>query len=291
MNSDAPEVSGRVACCALLLLAASASGAAVIDDALPERIQVGHFSKGGGEIPVGWQPLEFKGIRRHTEYSLVRDSDTWVVRAVSDASASGLIYPMEVDLHQYPVLRWRWKVQNVLEKGDLTRRSGDDYAARIYVAFAYDPRTMNFVERLMHRVARFRYGDIPGRTLNYIWANREPRNKIHANPSPFSDFSRLLVCRSAADGLATWFVEERNLYEDYKLAFGSEPPLLVGIGIMTDSDNTGESAVAYYGDITLMREPSPVERFPTLAGRTCTSSQIPSGYGRIKARQNYPRSQ
>lgn len=243
----------------MLLLVVSAVGDAATDDALPARIAVGAFSMGEGEIPPGWQPLEFKGIRRHTQYALVRDGDTWVVRAVSQASASGLVYPVKVDLHQYPILRWRWKVQNVLEKGDVTRRSGDDYAARIYIAFEYDPRTLSFIERLKHRLARLRYGDIPGRALNYIWANREPRNKVYANPSPFSDFSRLLVCRSAADGLGTWFEEERNLYEDYQLAFGSEPPLVVAIGIMTDTDNTGESAVAYYGDISVMRNPSPVE--------------------------------
>ena len=300
MNTETLLASARAACRAPLflavLLAASALGAAAMDEALPERIGVGEFSKGAGAIPAGWQPLEFKDIRRHTEYSLVRDGDTWVVRAVSQASASGLVYPIKVDLHQYPVLRWRWKVQNVLEKGDLTRRSGDDYAARIYVAFAYDPRSMSFMDRLMHRIARLRYGDIPGRTLNYIWANREPRDKVHANPSPFSDFSRLLVCRSAADGLATWFEEERNLYEDYKLAFGSEPPLLVGIGIMTDSDNTGESAVAYYGDITFLRNASaplrnasPVERFHVSTGRTWTAAEIPTEDG--KARQNHPRPQ
>ncbi len=241
---------------ALLLLVASVVGDVAAVEALPSRIAVGDFSMAGGEIPAGWQPLEFKGIRRHTQYALVRDSDTWVVRAVSQASASGLIYPMKVDLHQYPILRWRWKVQNVLEKGDVTRRSGDDYAARIYIAFEYDPRTRSFVERLKHRLARLRYGDVPGRALNYIWANREPRNKVYPNPSPFTDFSRLLVCRSAADRLRTWYEEERNLYEDYKLAFGSEPPLVVAIGIMTDTDNTGESAVAYYGDIALMRKPA-----------------------------------
>ena len=244
----------------LLLFVSIAAGDVVARDALPARIAVGDFSSGGGEIPPGWQPLEFKGIRRHTQYALVRDGEAWVVRAVSQASASGLVYPIKVDLRQYPILRWRWKVQNVLEKGDVTRRSGDDYAARIYIAFEYDPRTLSFFQRLKHRVARIRYGDIPGRALNYIWANREPRNKVYANPSPFSDFSRLLVCRSVADRLGTWFEEERNLYEDYKLAFGSEPPLVVAIGIMTDTDNTGESAVAYYGDIALMRNSSPVER-------------------------------
>jgi len=241
---------------AALSFAAIGSAAVTAQDALPERVEVGDFSIGGGELPSGWRPLEFKGVRRRTEYGLVRDSGDWVVRAVSEASASGLIYPLEVDLREYPILRWRWKVQNVLKGGDVTRREGDDYPARIYVAFKYDPATLSLAERLLYWTARVLYGDIPGRVLNYIWANREPRNKVFANPSPFTDFSRLLVCRSRADPLGTWFEEERNLYEDYQLAFGSEPPLVIGIGIMTDTDNTEESAIAYYGDITLLREPS-----------------------------------
>lgn len=49
--------------------------------------------------------------------------------------------------------------------------------------------------------------------------------------------------------LNQWVSEERNIYEDYKKAFGQEPPMISGVAIMTDTDNTGESAVAYYGDI------------------------------------------
>jgi hypothetical protein len=45
-------------------------------------------------------------------------------------------------------------------------------------------------------------------------------------------------------------VAERNYVSDYRRAFGQEPSL-VGIGIMTDTDNTGESVEAFYGDIEL----------------------------------------
>ncbi len=83
------------------------------------------------------------------------------------------------------------------------------------------------------------------RTSGIPWGNRELRNKVFANPRPFTDFSRLLMCRSRADPLGIWFEEERNLYADYQLAFSAESPLLIGIGIMTDTDNTGESATAY----------------------------------------------
>jgi len=53
--------------------------------------------------------------------------------------------------------------------------------------------------------------------------------------------------------LNQWGNEERNVYEDYKKAFGEEPPMISGIAIMTDTDNTGESATAYYGDIVFKK--------------------------------------
>jgi len=50
-----------------------------------------------------------------------------------------------------------------------------------------------------------------------------------------------------------WVNEERNVYEDYRKAFGEEPPMVSGVAIMTDTDNTGESAIAYYGDIVFKK--------------------------------------
>ena len=42
--------------------------------------------------------------------------------------------------------------------------------------------------------------------------------------------------------------------KDYQKAFGDEPPPISGVAVMTDTDNTQESAVAYYGDITFKKE-------------------------------------
>jgi hypothetical protein len=59
----------------------------------------------------------------------------------------------------------------------------------------------------------------------------------------------MFVVESGAGKVNQWVNEERNIFEDYKKAFGQEPPMISGIAIMTDTDNTGESATAYYGDI------------------------------------------
>lgn len=41
------------------------------------------------------------------------------------------------------------------------------------------------------------------------------------------------------------------LYEDFKNTFGSEPPNVNAIAIMTDTDNMGEKASASYGAIAV----------------------------------------
>ena len=43
--------------------------------------------------------------------------------------------------------------------------------------------------------------------------------------------------------------ESRNLLDDYRRAFGGDPPRVSGVAVMTDTDNTQESAIAYFGDI------------------------------------------
>ena len=63
----------------------------------------------------------------------------------------------------------------------------------------------------------------------------------------------MIVVESGEAKLNQWVNEERNIYEDYKKAFGEEPPMISGFAIMTDTDNTGESATAYYGDIVFKK--------------------------------------
>jgi len=83
----------------------------------------------------GWQPLTFPKIERHTRYSVTNVNGRTVLKAEADASASGLVRTNAFDPHVTPVLRWRWRVHNVLPKGDAARKDGDDYRA----AFGEDP--------------------------------------------------------------------------------------------------------------------------------------------------------
>jgi hypothetical protein len=64
----------------------------------------------------------------------------------------------------------------------------------------------------------------------------------------------MVAVESGQANAGAWLAERRNVYEDFKKLFGEEPPPAGGIAVMTDTDNTGESAVAYYDDIRIEKE-------------------------------------
>ncbi len=217
-------------------------------------IEVGKFSAAtaGQKFPDGWKPLTFKKIEKHTNYTLVKDDGTVVVKAVAEASASGLVREIKINLKEYPIVQWRWKVMNTLKKGDVRRKEGDDYPARIYITFQYDPSKLSFFEKGKYEAVRFLYGEYPPlAAINYIWESKAPVGTMV--PNPFTDRVMMFVVETGSAKLDQWVNEERNVYEDYKKAFKEEPPIISGVAIMTDTDNTGESATAYYGDIVFKK--------------------------------------
>ena len=220
-----------------------------------EVIEVGKFSaeKPGDDLPSGWKPLIFKKIEKHTLYRLVKDGDTTVMEAVSHASASGLTREIPINPKEYPIIQWRWKVENILAKGDVHRKEGDDYPARVYIAFQYDASKLSLIQRAEYQAAKLLYGQYPPLgAINYIWESKAPVNAIVSNP--FTSRVKMIIVESGKEKVNRWVNEERNVYKDYIRAFGEEPPLISGVAIMTDTDNTGESATAYYGDIRFLKD-------------------------------------
>ena len=228
-------------------------GGAVCLAQTADRLEVGRFSveAEGSAPPNGWDPLTFKKVERHTTYQLVRDGATVVVKAISEAAASGLIKKVTIDPQEYPIVRWRWKIENLLQKSNVNRKEGDDYPARLYITFAYEPDKVGWGKKLKYKAGQALFGDIPIGALNYLWDGKSPVGTIVDNA--FTDFAKMIVVESGAELIGSWVEEERNVYQDYRLAFHEEPPAINGVAIMSDTDNTKERVVAYYGDIMFLR--------------------------------------
>jgi hypothetical protein len=196
-----------------------------------------------------WQPLEFSKIPRHTRYELVDAGGA--LRADSQCAASGLLLPLDaVDLRATPRLRWRWKVEKPIDAAlDERSKSGDDFAARVYVAFAFEPERAGVWERARRRLGAALYGeDLPGSALNYVWSRGEPAGASW--PNPFVPSSVMVSLGAGAmDG---WRVEEVDLLADYARLFGAEAPVPLFLALMTDTDGTCAEARAFYADFRLL---------------------------------------
>jgi hypothetical protein len=189
-----------------------------------EKLMIGFFSSGSMDH---WEPKKFTG---QTKYQLVDLAGTRVLKAESADSASGLIKEQRIDLEKTPVLNWRWRIENRLGNLDEQTKSGDDYAARVYVVVSGG-------------LAFWRT-----RAINYVWASTSPKGKIW--PNAFAgNHAMMIALRSSSDQTGTWYTEKRNILADLKQQFGEDIPYIDAIAIMTDTDNAHGKATAYYGDI------------------------------------------
>jgi hypothetical protein len=180
---------------------------------------------------AGWERKSFKG---ETEYSIEREGGSAVVKARSSAAASGIFRKVQLDPLKYRYLRWKWKVAEPLRGAAEKTKAGDDYSARVYVVF-------------------------PGfffwqtKAINYVWAGRLPKEESF--PNPFTGNAMMVVVESGTEKAGTWVTEQRDILADYRRLFGGEPSQLGAIAVMTDTDNTGGEALAWYSDITISSQP------------------------------------
>ncbi len=181
-----------------------------------------------------WQEKVFKG---RVLYTVTPDDPTGYLKAQSDKACSGLIYKIRFNAQDFPMISWQWKVNQFPGESKTSEAASpaggwlekDDYAARVYVIFP----SWNFMNI---------------RSLEYIWDEAVPEGTVLT--SPFSANIKLIVIQSGRERLNQWVVEERNITEDYRKAFGKKSAVNVGaIALMTDADNTASTAEAEYKDI------------------------------------------
>lgn len=245
--------------CLLLAAAAALAGCASsppVDDAVLALPAVPRFSnaKPGDVAPSGWRVWQLSGLKRSTEYQLVDYEGRTVVFARANASASGLVFPISIDLAEYPWLHWHWKVPALINGADNTKRHAEDSPVRVVVAFDGDKAKLPFDDRLFaDQVRMLTRQEMPYALLMYIWENRAPVGTVIDNLH--TGRIKMIVAGSGDMKVGRWHDVVRNVREDYERAFKEPAPKVKSIGIMTDTDNTGESASAYYGDIQFLKSP------------------------------------
>ena len=244
---------------AVFTLAASAatSSLSAADNNATSAAKIPLFStKAVGEAPKEWSFQALRGVKNETKYAYVRDEtiNATVLEAVADAAAGALVYRFEGDAQASSILRFKWRPGNLIASSDPKTKAGDDYAARIYITFASDPQRASLREKTENTLASALYGEVPPHAaLSYVFTHKAKLGEIIT--SPFTARVKKIVVDADPESIGKWKSFTRDIYDDYKRAFGEEPTRISGIAIMVDTDNTGEKASARFGDITLSARP------------------------------------
>lgn len=215
---------------------------------------IGAFSASpAGSLPKRWTPLIIHRNKKQTNYQLVAEHDKTILHARAAGASSGLMQHVSIDPESQPFLSWQWRIGNVIASADNYQRDAEDSPVRIVLGFDGDKDSLPFSDQILFDTAKLLTGhEFPYATLMYVWENKAPVGTII--PSTRTSRIKMLVAGSGSEGIGQWHEFTRNIVADYEKAFGEKPGRLIGVGVLTDTDNTGETVEAWYGDIRSFRD-------------------------------------
>jgi hypothetical protein len=239
-----------LAFCLLPVWAASGgdNSGSIIDLGLSAR----HYRE--DQIPQGWRLRRSLFGARSGEARWVMNNGVAAIKLHSRASLVFLQKNVNIDIFAFPVVTWKWKVGNILHGIDERKVAGDDHPIRIFFVFAPDPAKQS----LWFRLKRFLYLDrihghpVGGRFMEYLWSSYLPPGSVIQDPG--NPQQKLMVIEGGSEKLGKWLTYKKNLFEDFKDLYGEEPRELIFIGILNDTDQTGQEAVSYLADLTFHRK-------------------------------------
>jgi hypothetical protein len=229
---------------ACMMLCSSAAGAATGNEGAP--CKPGNF--GFDRSEAGWAHQPLSKLKRDTVYTLAQEDGRTVLRGAADGSASAYVARLKTAAAVPAALSWRWKTDALVAGADNRDKKREDAPLRVMIAFDGDQSTLPEVEQKRFKRAKKLSGrEPPYAMLMYIWSDQVAVGSII--PSAHTSQVKMLVVASGASGLGTWQSVRRNVAADYRRAYGAEPGPVLGIAVMTDTDNTGNKAVGEYADI------------------------------------------
>ena len=203
--------------------------------------------KPGQAIPGAFRMITLPKIKSN-RFELVDEDGKTVLQVTSAASAASIGIPLTASLASNSRLEWRWKIGSVLVNADMEKKTGDDFAARLYVFFDVPLSSLSILERTKIRLIRMIWGgDVPTAALCYVWDNRHPVG--YSQWSPYTNRVRVMVMQSGAADVGKWVDESRDVAADFRSAFGIDAPAITGLAVGSDTDQTGETVLSWFGDV------------------------------------------
>jgi len=233
----------------------SESGQTLNIDQLPVQEELPKFSAETARegMPNGWSFYRIAPFKKNTVYRLENYQGKTVLSANSKTSASGLAVKLRPRQANNLWLQWEWKAINPIANADNADGYTDDAPLRILVAFDGNKSKLPLKEKMTFEMASLISGqEMPYATLMYIWSGKSPVDTIITNAH--TSRIKMIVVDSGWENLGQWHKHQRDLAADYKRAYGEAPGEVIGIALLTDTDNTKSEASAFYGDIELIRK-------------------------------------
>ncbi len=229
-----------LAMAAVLAGLSAAAGAAV-------PMWVGRFA-GAGPPPQPWRVVRLSSKVAPTAYRQAVVLGVPAIEARARNSMALLARPLQVDLNATPVLCWRWLIDAPVQNADMRRKAGDDFAARVYVAFDIPDSELSGTTKLKLGLARRIFGkDVPDAALNYVWDNRNPVGTRRR--SAYTDRAQLIVADSGKARAGQWVSQRVDVAADFAAAFGRSRGRPIQLAIASDTDNSGGTARAAFAAI------------------------------------------
>lgn len=204
-------------------------------------------------LPGGWEPVSRLG-KGENLFSLEKEGAVPVLHVKSLNSVSGAMKRLGgLSTGECPVLRWRWKVSRSvgLAVEDVGDRS--DAAARVRVIFGERSAPLE-KHPLLKQLFEYTGIALPplepaGFGIDYLWGRGHPPGTVLDDPH--SSRRKMMVLEQGDGKAGRWVPERRNLGEDFRRCFGKEPPGVIAIVLLSDTEDTNEGVEAWFRDFVL----------------------------------------
>ena len=233
----------------VLLLTGCAHFAAPLPEVKPPQVLRQLPLQFSAQDKSHWQAMPLPG-KLLTAYRVAPQGPRDALLAEATSSASMLRQALHIHPDQLGALQFDWRVDQLIPGADMRQRDAEDSPVRLIMVFEGDRQRFSAKNNMLSELTLSLTGEpLPYATLMYVWCNDCPAESVIVNPR--TDRIRKLAVESGADRVGQWLNYRRDIRADFKKAFGEEPGALLGLAIMTDTDNTRSTTRAWYGTIRL----------------------------------------
>lgn len=197
----------------------------------------------------GWHPRPMPS-KRWADFEAVTQDGQAGLQVQANGTISLMHLALDPPRSDASRVQWSWWLEKQLPEADLAQADISDSPLRLLLAFEGDRSTLSARNAMASELVRLITGhELPYATLTYVWTRQYPVGTVLNNPR--SDRIRYLVVEQGPERLGQWLSYERDFRADFERVFGEKPGPLVGVGLMTDTDNTQASTRAVYGPVSL----------------------------------------